>query len=414
MKKIFLFVLLSTLSLYSFCQAPIEITFEGFDEDPTFVEADTAYSRRDNSLIITPANWLVKLNHDTYRFSFNFYGLAESLVGTYTIDASDFLLDYTYGYDKQVKPYAQKINFKTCILTITETHPTTNITRYVLEADILSTDDVHYLVHATHDILTPTEALEGEILDAQITPTNEGFVLLANSQELDLDILLSFKWDHGILGHFSNYQLDTENTTIQHNGQTFLPNELVLDIEYRDELSSGKDGYLIPALQFITPDIKSVSLMIEAPIIPIDTVDITCYDFSQDASQAAESGIMFEASNTEYAITGIYKAGKIQVGVYNGDNVAITITELATTKEITAYRNQLTLSNNGLKGYIAEIELLGTDHNLYYLHLSKGQAPSTAVDNMSIQTRTTKHVENGQLYILKNGVKYNILGAQVK
>jgi hypothetical protein len=40
--------------------------------------------------------------------------------------------------------------------------------------------------------------------------------------------------------------------------------------------------------------------------------------------------------------------------------------------------------------------------------------PGTALDNITIDTNITKTIENGQLIIIKNGVKYNVAGAVVK
>ncbi len=39
---------------------------------------------------------------------------------------------------------------------------------------------------------------------------------------------------------------------------------------------------------------------------------------------------------------------------------------------------------------------------------------STAIDNTNVDTKTVKVIENGQLIIIKNGVKYNALGAELR
>lgn len=41
------------------------------------------------------------------------------------------------------------------------------------------------------------------------------------------------------------------------------------------------------------------------------------------------------------------------------------------------------------------------------------QDQSTALDNATIETKTQKIIENGQIIIIKNGVRYNMLGAQL-
>lgn len=395
---------------FLYLSTPVEIHFDSFKEEPLFTPADTTVSRRTGETIITPANWLVLLEHDTYRFSFNYY--SEHLTGTYSWEEGDFLQDFTWGYDKQVVPYAEKINFKSCVLTITESKPTATVTRYTLDATIVATNDVRYLVHATHDVLTATEVVEAEILDAQINPTDYGFVLVAKDEALELDINLSIRWAYGMTGYFGNYHVDSVNTAITHKGQTFIPSELEMEVVY-GVLSSGKQGYVIPAMQFMSPDVVAYNLKIEAPIVPTDTVDITCTNLLWDPSQATEETIMFEASNGAYAISGVYRAAKISVGTYQGENVTIYLTEIASDKTIEMYETTLTVGGNALKGYTAEIEALGKDHKAYQLHLSK-QADPTALHEVQQPENASKVIKNGQLIIIKNGIPYNAQGAIVR
>lgn len=42
------------------------------------------------------------------------------------------------------------------------------------------------------------------------------------------------------------------------------------------------------------------------------------------------------------------------------------------------------------------------------------KTPPTAIDNTEVSEKAVKRIENGQLVIIKNGVKYNALGAEVK
>ena len=41
-------------------------------------------------------------------------------------------------------------------------------------------------------------------------------------------------------------------------------------------------------------------------------------------------------------------------------------------------------------------------------------ALASGVENTEIKAKSAKFIENGQLYIISNGVKYNALGAEVK
>lgn len=412
MKSILTLIFASLMTLASFGQDIIEITFDSFDEDPLYTPADTTISRRTGETIITPANWLVKLEHDTYRFSFNFYG--EDLVGTYSFTEGDFLEDYTYGYDKQTTPYATRIDFESCEFTITETRPSATITRYILEANIVDTNDKHYLVKATHDILTATEVVEAEIPDAQITPTEYGFVLTAKDTDEDLDIQLAIEWNFGITGSFTSKLVNQELTAITHNGTTFDPQELEMTITFAENLSTGKPGYIIPSLQFLSPDVVAYNLHLEAPIIATDTVEITCFNLAWDESQKSESAIMFEASNGTYAVFGMLSAESIKAGEYIGEKASLELTEIATGASITPLTSTLTVAGNKLKGFTVEAEVLGNDHKVYNLDLSLQNETPSNVDNVEVKKETQKMIVNGQLIIMKDGAKYNSMGQMIK
>lgn len=412
MKSILTLIFASLMTLASFGQDVIEITFDSFDDDPLYTPADTTISRRTGETIITPANWLVKLEHDTYRFSFNFYG--EDLVGTYSFTEGDFLEDYTYGYDKQTTPYATGIDFESCELTITETRPSATITRYILEANIVDTNDKHYLVKATHDILTATEVVEAAILDAQITPTEYGFVLTAKDTDEDLDIQLAIDWDFGITGSFTSKLVNEELTAITHNGNTFDPQELEMTITFAENLSTGKPGYIIPSLQFLSPDVVAYNLHLEAPIIATDTVEVTCFNLAWDESQKSESAIMFEASNGTYAVFGMLSAESIKAGEYIGEKASLELTEIATGASITPLTSTLTVAGNKLKGFTVAAEVLGTDHKVYNLDLSLQNETPSNVDNVEVKKEIQKMIVNGQLIIMKDGAKYNSMGQMIK
>ena len=398
MKKILIFISASIFSLVSLAQNAIEVTFDSFKDEPVFVEGwDT---------------WTINMQNDAYRFSFDIVGTADSYVGTFS--TSDGTVDggFSFGY---ILSSTTRINFATCDLTIVETHPSKTITRYVLEANILSTDGVKYLVKASYDVLTPTETLEGIILNAQVNPTDAGFVVLAKSDSLNLDINLAFNWVFGIDGNFTAKQIDTLKTAITHDGKTFVPVELDMYIEYTDSLTNGDMGYTIPVLQFVSPDVVSYSLKLEAPIVFADTVDIVCTNLSWDASLATtDSIILFQASNATYSIEGMYTETLLRNGVYEGTSLSVEIKDIATGKTIYPRKNTMTISGNILLGYSAKLTVLGDDHVCYLLNLSYVKEPVTATEEVKVENSLQKQIQNGTLVILKDGVKYNVLGSVIK
>lgn len=406
MNKIFTFIFTSIFSLVAFGQDVIEVTFDKFYNDPYYTPEET-YTGRNGNTVTIGGDWLISVKNDDAQFTFDYYGgTPDTFTGSYTIDNID--TGFSYGYYQN-----NRVNYKTCDLTITETRPTATITRYVLEADIISEDDVHYLVHATHDVLTATETVTAEILDAQITPTDYGFLLTAKSDEQNLDIQLAIKWSFGVEGYFSNKVVDTVNTIITHNGKSFDPLELEMEVVFAEKLTSGYPGYSIPSLRFLSPDVLEYDLKIEAPIVVTDTVDITCANLTWDESQKAESAIMFEASDETYSVFGMLSATSIKIGTYNSENATVELTHTATGKGIGALIATVVIAGNPLKkDFTVEVELLGDDGKLYLIHLFKSE--TTDLENVKVHATAQKLIKNGQLIIIKDGIEYNAQGTILK
>ena len=405
MKKIFTLIFASILSLVSFGQDAIEVTFDKFYNDPVYTPEET-YTGRNCNTVVIGGDWLISVKNDVAQFTFDYYGgTPDTFTGSFTIDNID--TDFSYGYYQ-----GTRVNYKSCNLTITETRPTATITRYVLEADILSEDDVHYLVHATHDVLTATETVTAEILDAEITLTDYGFLLTAKNNEQNLDIQLAIKWSFGVEGYFSNKVVDTTHTVITHNGNSFDPLELEMEVVFSKKLTSGYPGYSIQSLHFLSPDVLEYNLKIEAPILVTDTIDITCTNLTWDESQKAESAIMFEASDETYSVFGMLSASSIKVGTYDSEKATVELTNTTTGKSVTALITTVVIAGNPLKKeFTVEVELLGDDSNMYLLHLSKSET-ITGFENLEVQTQVQKLLNNGQLIIIRNGVKYNVQGVR--
>lgn len=405
MKKIFTFIFASALSLVSFGQDAIEVTFDKFYNDPVYTPEET-YTGRNGNTVVIGGDWLISVKNDVAQFTFDYYGgTPDTFTGSFTIDNID--TDFSYGYYQ-----GTRVNYKSCNLTITETRPTATNTRYVLEADILSEDDVHYLVHATHDVLTATETITAEILDAEISLTDYGFLLTAKNNEQNLDIQLAIKWSFGVEGYFSNKVVDTTHTVITHNGNSFDPLELEMEVVFSKKLTSGYPGYSIQSLHFLSPDVLEYNLKIEAPILVTDTVDITCTNLTWDESQKAESAIMFEASDETYSVFGMLSASSIKVGTYDSEKATVELTNTTTGKSVTALTTTVVIAGNPLKKeFTVEVELLGDDSNMYLLHLSKSET-ITGFENLEVQTQVQKLLNNGQLIIIRGGEMFNAQGVR--
>lgn len=119
-----------------------------------------------------------------------------------------------------------------------------------------------------------------------------------------------------------------------------------------------------------------------------------------------KEGIAIELSLYEGANRGYDEYG------YEGDysdieNATYGKITLTLSKEVTAKYYQL--------GDIDVFEgvFTGSDNNIYLLKLSSAELPS-GVENVTTTAIIEKIIDNGQLMILKNGVKYNVIGKIIK
>ena len=79
-------------------------------------------------------------------------------------------------------------------------------------------------------------------------------------------------------------------------------------------------------------------------------------------------------------------------------------------ENITFLRGQITVTATG-DNKIATAGLLGNDRVWYNIQLTTETTPSAVMDITPIQTSAKKIMEAGQLWIVKDGVKYNALGS---
>jgi hypothetical protein len=80
-------------------------------------------------------------------------------------------------------------------------------------------------------------------------------------------------------------------------------------------------------------------------------------------------------------------------------------------------------ASNGVRTAVPTVEVEGNKATIYLYAQNNGYAvyeftvagAGSAVENVeSVKIEAKKVVENGQVYIIKNGVKFNVLGAEVK
>lgn len=141
-------------------------------------------------------------------------------------------------------------------------------------------------------------------------------------------------------------------------------------------------------------------------IVPLDTVEL---HFAGASVQYDMGMNRIEASSTNpQAKLFIGYMGKL-IATVDVANFSYNSVLVRAGEEISFLRGKIQVKNSG-DNKVATAGLLGSDRVWYNIQLTTAPATSTAMDNVAVQTTPKKIIENGQLWIVKDGEKYNALG----
>ena len=144
-------------------------------------------------------------------------------------------------------------------------------------------------------------------------------------------------------------------------------------------------------------------------IVPVDTVELyfagatVQYDMGMNRIEAV--------STTPQAKLFIGYMGTMitTVDVANFSyNSALTIDG----EQIAFLRGKIQVKKDG-DNKVATAGLLGNNRVWYDIYLTTATTTSTATDNISMPTTAQKIIEDGQLWLVKDGVKYNVFGSLI-
>lgn len=333
----------------------IELEFDRFYADPLYYES---------------GDWIIVLQNPLYQFSFDFYNHnPQSCAGTYTVE------DLDSWFSKAFIPAAdgKTSYFKTCDMTITSEKLSENLLRYTLDAFVVTTlgqgGEVNgvFKLHATHTIITADKYVETATYFSTVTLSEDGssFVIDGKNDSVEVSMAM-FTGGGGVVGYYNESFIDIENTTMKYNGQSYTPMNMEAVI-YSAEMINGGLAY-VAMMEILTTDTTFFNIAMEAPVVPVDTVDITCKNLQLAPEQGA---VVIIASNNEYEFYGAYNDVVVTTpAIYTGNNTKMFITNKATGREIESLQATFTVDGNETQGYTVDIEMLGNDHKYYLAHLS--------------------------------------------
>ena len=348
-----------------------EVYFTSFYEDPYFTPADTI-TGRNNQTIITPAEWYFVLRNERYQFIFDIVNNAkpETLAGTYT----EKDLEESFSWCMFPEANGDTHYYKTCDLTITEEKLNATTINYIVDAVVLATCGIggeeygYFKVRAEHQVTKATANYEVAILNCVVTEEEDRIRITGQDDTIAVD--LTFFTELGVEGYYSHKIMDTENSRIVHRGVTHEIAELEGVIASVETMNGGM-AYLF-MFEAMTTDAVFYNVAMEAPIVPIDTIDISCYNMViNDAFGMSHSTIEITASNSAYDVYAGYQDTKVTTPKEYKDGTSyVFLTDLRTGQAIeSSLQCNLSITGNKLQGYQVEIKMLGSDYKQYNIHL---------------------------------------------
>lgn len=348
-----------------------EVYFTSFYDDPYFTPADTV-TGRNNQTIITPAEWYFVLRNERYQFIFDIVNNAkpETLAGTYT----EKDLEEWFSWCMFPEANGDTHYYKTCDLTITEEKLNATTINYIVDAVVLATCGIggeeygYFKVHAEHQVTKATANYDVAILNCVVTEEEDRIRITGQDDTIAVD--LTFFTELGVEGYYSHKIMDTENSSIVHRGVTHEIAELEGVIASVETMNGGM-AYLF-MFEAMTTDAVFYNVAMEAPIVPVDTVEISCYNMViNDDFGMSHSTIEITASNSAYDVYAGYQDTKVTTPKEYKDGTSyVFLTDLRTGQAIeSSLQCNLSITGNKLQGYKVEIKMLGSDYKQYNIHL---------------------------------------------
>ena len=349
-----------------------ELYFEGFYDDPIYFEVDTVVGRQGDT-VVTGGDWYFVLKNERYQFIFDvFGGTSEDPSGVYT----EKDLDIEYSWCVHPDEPDKTSYYKTCDLTIKAEKVSANLTRYTLDATVITTKGVGgpvngaFKIQAVHETITPNLKLDVAILDCKVTLDEDQFRIQGADDTISVDMTIFS--DMGVVGYYSHKSIDPDLSKIVYRGNEYQIMEME-GVIYNSDMVTGGMAYVFMT-EIVTTDTCFFNIAMEAPIIPTDTIAIACNNMVIDDSYGmSDATITISASNMEYSILAGYNDTEISIpAIYSGQSAMVYLTESQTGKEISALQCSIEIDSNDKDGYNVHIDMLGDDHKYYVMDLEWG------------------------------------------
>ena len=247
----------------------IDLYFDSFYNDPIYyeVEVDSIYGDT-----IGGGDWYIVLTNERYQFIFDYYNLnPDDCTGTYTVDDTD-----VWAWAKIPEANGKSSYYETCDFTVKAEKVSDNLTRYTLEAFVTVKigweGEVYaaFNIVAEHTTITPSKIVETAFVDASITPEEDMFTIVAKNDSMTMNMPIFS--EYGVQGYYNASHIDIDNCLLTYNKKKYTPMRMEAIITTAD-LTTGGVAY-VAFMEVLTTDTTFFNIVLQAPITPIDTVEI--------------------------------------------------------------------------------------------------------------------------------------------
>ena len=310
----------------------INITFDAFAVEPTYYPET--------------GDWYMACANETYTVKLDYYGPAESPVGTWTTE--DFDLGYSYMYVTDEEGWTSYVDYESIECTLSEVKLSQYLTKMVLVAVIEGSDGNTYNVSCEQFYFQPKDTVNTAITNATLVADGGQFVLAGKNENIDVNLTVLATQP---IGSFTLADYDMAGSTIVCNGveQKILSSKLTVSVAK----TASVVGY-VADLSFFNQDtiLYNVSMISPLPA-PTDTVEITMNNLSVDDSWVAWTGwVYLTATNAEWDIYAGIAAMQAEAGTWTGEKTLLYITDMNTYDAPQSLYSEITLSeaeNGGWK-----------------------------------------------------------------
>ena len=191
--------------------------------------------------------------------------------------------------------------------------------------------------------------------------------------------------------------------------------EYVEDVEadvytVRVVVDLGGENMGLELLMYATAPVDPIIINVEGATVTLTEYLISAEETAYELNMVSdwvyeEEGLTYEVECLLPTFDPTKESGDYEASFFvRGEGNAFGMTQDATVS-VAKNGNQITLAG----------EITAYNNNVYNVTIS-GTLPSnpTALDKVEVSTSAVKAIENGQLIVIKNGVKYNALGQEIK